>query len=137
MFVAYFGRMNNDVSNFLNGLQHPLHESIFLLRELILSQDSGLEENLKWNAPNYVIDGQDRITLKILPPNPRKIQVVFHCGAKKVKPAESPLIQDEFAMLEWKGNDRAIFTFTGEQDIQLKANTFKELVRRWLTAKNH
>ena len=61
-------KSNDEVTEFLNNLNHPLRAEIEILRENILSANSNLSENIKWNAPNYFYNGEDRITMKIQPP---------------------------------------------------------------------
>ncbi|WP_276371227.1 DUF1801 domain-containing protein [Chryseolinea sp. H1M3-3] len=73
-------KLNGAVTKFLDELQHPLRDQIEQLRKSILSANSGLTENIKWNGPNYGFHGEDRITMRIHPP--RQIQLIFHCGAK-------------------------------------------------------
>lgn len=93
-------RLSSSVTSFLNDLDHPLRNEIETLREIILGTDDHLSENVKWNGPNYSLNGEDIITMKIQPPT--KIQVIFHGGAKvKVLP-ESRWIQDESGL--WCGS---------------------------------
>ena len=45
--------LNSEVTNFLNELNHPFRNEIEQLRNCILSANSKLTENIKWNGPNY------------------------------------------------------------------------------------
>ena len=51
--------LNSAVTKFLDELNHPFREEIELLREIILSAETGLDENIKWNGPNYSIQDKD------------------------------------------------------------------------------
>jgi len=70
------GNLNSEVTKFLDDLRHPFRKEIEQLRLNILSADSGLEENIKWNGPNYCFEKNDRITMRIHPP--KQIQLIFH-----------------------------------------------------------
>lgn len=61
-------KLNAEVTRFLDGLKHPLNKEIVLLSQIILTSNPKLEENLKWNSPNYHLNGADRITMRVQPP---------------------------------------------------------------------
>ena len=124
---------NSVVADFLYQLQHPLRSGIDLLRNIILSADDSLTENIKWNGPNYSLAGEDRITMKIQPVS-RPIQLIFHRGAKKLEQPKDKLITHESKMLTWKENDRAIITFKSLQDIENGKAELAEIVAEWISA---
>jgi len=97
-----------------------------------LSANSELTENIKWNGPNYCFKNEDRITMRIHPP--KQIQIIFHRGAKVKEQPKTKLIKDDFGMLVWKGNDRAIATFKNIQDIEKGKSNFTEIVKHWINA---
>lgn len=123
---------NHEVTQFLEGQNHPLRQEIEMLRECILTANKTLAENIKWNGPNYCFAGEDRITMKIQPP--KLIHLIFHRGAKvKEQPKEKLLIKD-FGLLEWRGNDRAIATFRNMQEIESRKSELMEIVSVWIKA---
>ena len=101
-----------------------------VLRSAILAADARIEENVKWNSPNFTVDGADRVTLRL---NPKGgVQVILHRGAKK---DDSPFVVDDpTGELEWRGHDRAILTVADEPDARRLAAGLTELVTRWLAA---
>ncbi len=118
------------MEDYLTNLNHPLIAEITALRNIILSADRRLEEQIKWNAPSYSLDGQDCITMRLLPPI--KIQVVFHRGAKvQVQPAER-MIEADFSWLKWPANDRMVATFLNGQEIREWESAFRKLVCNWI-----
>jgi hypothetical protein len=124
--------MNNEVTQFLNDLNHPFRNEIEELRLTILSANSNLTENIKWNGPNYCFDDNDRITMRINPP--KQVQLIFHRGAKvKVQPKEK-LIKDEAGLLIWKENDRAVATFKNMTEIQNNKSNLMTIVENWINA---
>jgi hypothetical protein len=121
---------NSVVTQFLDDLAHPFRNEIEALRSIILSADPRLNEHIKWNGPNYSIDGEDRITMKILPPT--KIQLIFHRGAKVREQPKARLIDDASGLLLWKGNDRAIATFTTLKSVETSKNDLTEVIQDWI-----
>lgn len=122
--------MNKDVSSFLDNLNHPLRAEIDAIRELIVNSNFGLIENIKWNAPNYSKNGEDRITMRIHPP--KNVQLIFHRGAKKQVTPDKKIIDDPFKLLIWKENDRAIMTFNNFNQIENKKNEIVETIKKWI-----
>lgn len=125
-------KLNNEVTKFLDALQHPLRKEIETLREHILNINPALIENFKWNGPNYCLNGNDRITMKIQPP--KQIQLVFHRGAKVQELLKNKLINDKSGLLVWKTNDRAVATFKNMDDISSNTSTLTNIVIEWLMA---
>ena len=123
---------NNEVTEFLNIQDHPLRKEIELLRICILSACNKLTENIKWNGPNYSLDNEDRITMKIHPP--KYIQLIFHRGAKKQQQPKEKLIKENSNLLTWKENDRAIATFKNITEIETVAPELQIIVRAWINA---
>ena len=124
--------LNNDVTEFLNGLNHPFRSEIEELRNSILSANSLLKENIKWNGPNYSANNQDRITMRILPP--KQIQLIFHRGAKKLEQPQNRLINNVSKLLVWKENDRAVATFKNMADIKNSESELSKIVNDWISA---
>lgn len=121
---------NIEVTHFLDAASHPRREEIDALRELVLSATPTLEETIKWNAPNYVYKGEDRITFKIFPP--KKLYVVFHAGVKKQATALKSKISDPHALLSWRDAQRATLCFESMEHIRLNARAFSALIAEWI-----
>lgn len=125
-------KLNGEVTEFLNNLNHPFRAEIEVLRENILNANSDLSENIKWNAPNYSYKGEDRITMKIQPP--KQIQIIFHRGAKTLEVPKDRLIDDKSKLLSWKSNDRAVATFRNLEEIHSNESDFINIINEWLKA---
>ena len=124
--------LNNEVTAFLDRLEHSLRDEIEYLRKIIMSTDFNLTEGIKWNGPNYSINGEDRITIRI---NPQKqLQVIFHRGAKVKEQLEEKLLSEKYDILIWKENDRAIASFKSLEEIQNNSIMLKEVVDKWIEA---
>ena len=122
--------INQEVSSFLDELNHPLRKEIDRLRAILLQADVELMENIKWNGPNYCYKGQDRITMKIHPP--KQIQLIFHRGAKKQDQPARPLIEDASGLLVWKENDRAVAAFKNMGEIERAVQALERTVKSWI-----
>ncbi|TNE74392.1 DUF1801 domain-containing protein [bacterium] len=124
--------LNNEVSRFLDELNHPLRHVIEQLRTIILQSNPDLTENIKWNGPNYCYHDEDRLTMRIQPP--KQIQLIFHRGAKKRTQPEHKLIQDNSGLLTWKENDRALLSFKQVDDLKKVESHVSALINDWLSA---
>lgn len=125
--------LNSEVTDFLNEQPHPFRNEIEVLRKYILSANPALTENIKWNGPNYCLQNQDRVTMRIQPPA-KQVQLIFHRGAKKQEKPKEKLISHKSKMLAWKENDRAIVTFESMQDIENGKAELTEIVAEWISA---
>lgn len=124
--------MNQEVTEFLDGLNHPLRTEIEHLRTLILNAEDRLTENVKWNGPNYSIDDADRITMKIHPP--KQIQLIFHRGVKKLEQPKERLLATNSKLLVWKENDRALASFKNQTEIENSASELSDIIKDWIKA---
>ncbi len=123
---------NNGVTKLLGGQNHPLRKEIEKLRQHILRVQPELTENWKWNGPNYCFDNNDCITMRIQPA--KQLQLIFHRGAKVKEPPKEKLIKDDFVILTWKGNDRAIVTFKNMHHIETSKMDLTKTVKEWINA---
>lgn len=126
-------KLNIEVSDFLNDLNHPFIKEIEQLRNCILSANKNISENIKWNGPNYCMDNEDRITMRVQPPT-KQVQLIFHRGAKKKEQPKEKLIANKSKMLVWKENDRAIVTFKSLQDIENGKTELVTIINDWIKA---
>lgn len=125
-------KLNSEVTNYLDALNHPLRKEIELVRFIILNAYSGLSENIKWNGPNYSIGNADRITMKIQPP--RQIQLIFHRGVKVQQKPSYRIINDETGLLVWKENDRVVLNLKDLADIEKNRTVIVSIVKDWIQA---
>ena len=123
--------LNSKVTDLLDELKHPFRNEIELLRNCILKANNGLEENIKWNGPNYCFGNEDRITMRVQPPT-KQVQLIFHRGAKKQEQPKDKLIATKSKILVWKENDRAIVTFKSLQDIESGNADLTKIINEWI-----
>ena len=121
------------IEEFMGALDDDKRSQVEALRKLVISSDPNLEEHIKWNAPSYVLNGEDRITFNLL--NKENIvKLVFHMGAlrKEDKKAE-PVIADLSGLIEWSSDIRGVMSFTTLEDIQDKSDEVSKFVVKWLS----
>lgn len=123
-------RRDTDVTKFLDELNHPFRDEIEQLRLIILGANQHLTENIKWNGPNYSIHSGDRITMRIQPP--KQVQLIFHRGVKVKEQPKDRLINEDFGILTWKENDRAIATFKNGQEIENNQSALTSIIIAWI-----
>jgi len=124
--------LNNEVTEFLDNQNHSFRNEIEQLRNIILNANAELTENIKWNGPNYCFEKNDRITMKIQPP--KVVQLIFHRGAKVLAQPTDKLINDDFGLLVWKENDRAVATFKNRNDIENNKENLLKIINDWINA---
>lgn len=121
------------VIEYMDRLQHPLKKEIEEVRQVILNAGVLLSEQIKWNAPSYSYNNEDRITFQLH--GKKGFRLIFHCGAKvKKDTAMERLIDDPSGLLQWASNDRAIISFTDSDDVNAKKDKLPSLILKWIEA---
>ena len=121
------------VKEFIQTSKHPLKKALEEIREIILGADKRITEHIKWNAPSFCFNGDDRITFN-LSKNDR-ILLIFHRGAKvKDGKSKEPLFEDTTGMLEWLAHDRAVVKIQTIEEVAGKKAVLTKIVKRWLSA---
>lgn len=120
-----------DVATYLNELRHPLKEEIAALRDAILRSSGSITENIKWNAPSFRHDGEDRLTFRLPPKG--GLQLIFHRGAK-VKDTSGFSFADPSGLIVWAAPDRGIVTLSGVAEIRAKTPGLVALILDWMQA---
>ena len=121
------------VDAYMSRLKHPLAKVVEDLRQIILSTDEEIGEEIKWNAPTFFYAG------KMKPTNPKEyrryivvfnlfkqdcIRLVFPSGAK-VKDA-SRLLEGDYA------DGRRLAMFCSSKDVKSKAKALRAVITQWL-----
>jgi hypothetical protein len=112
-------------------LDHPLKAVIEDLRPALLAADPRITEQVKWNAPSFCYDGDDRVTFNIRPGGP--LLLIFHRGAR-VKDAAGFAFADETGLMDWKAPDRAVVTIASLAAWSANGPTIIALIQRWMEA---
>ncbi|MBB2903487.1 hypothetical protein FHR75_004329 [Kineococcus radiotolerans] len=125
------GTTSTDVEHYLDDLQHPLKDGVLRLRAAILACDPDLTEHVKWNAPSFCRDGQDRVTFRLHPRD--ELQLVFHRGAGVRADTAEFTFHDPTGLLTWLAPDRAVIDFPDLRAVDVHQAQVVALVRRWVS----
>ena len=117
------------VDEFMSQLEHPLKPEIEALRAVILGADPRIREEVKWNAPSFLIDDHFA-TLKLHPVD--AVQVIFHTGAKKKARPLQMVVDDPAGLLKRLAPDRCLATFHDMQDVQARGSELARIVEQWI-----
>lgn len=121
------------VEEFLNDLEDAKRLQVDALREVIISANPQLVEHIKWNAPSYVLDGEDRITFNLMNKQ-GTVKLVLHMGATRKENKQGvPIMQDESGLVEWSSDIRGMITFVSIEDVQSNVVALKRVIKDWLS----
>lgn len=121
----------NPVDDFINKLEHPLKDLVIQLRELILKSEPRLTEQVKWNAPSFCYNGDDRITMNLS--KKEQVLLIFHLGAKSRDERKlETIIKDPDKTLEWLSSNRAVMRFRSTADLKIFEPALKKNIAGWL-----
>jgi hypothetical protein len=120
------------VDEFVEKTNHPLKMELVRLRAIIRESDTRLTEQIKWNAPSFCHNGEDRITFNLSKKD--SLLLIFHRGAKpkKVKFTKHILPRDTND-LEWPAFDRAIMRFATMTEVNEKKDKLQSIVKDWIS----
>ena len=102
------------------------------LRALVLEAEPALSEIVKWNSPNYVLDGVDRLTINAAGRGP--VRLILHYGtARPEDKAAAPVFAgDPDGLLTWHSNIRASLALPPRAELDAKREAILGLIRAWL-----
>ena len=90
-----------------------------------------LTETIKWNAPSFSENGNDRLTIMLHKKD--RVGLILHTGVKPKEDKKAPhLYADDTGLLEWNSNIRATIFFFDLSDFLSKRVLFKQAVNRWI-----
>jgi hypothetical protein len=119
------------VENYLAALEPAVRADVDRLRTLVLAADPALTEEIKWNAPSFAHEGQDRVTLGL----DRKggYRIVLHRGAKVVG-ADGFSFIDDTSLASWPACDRGVIALKDRARIESASAEITRLIGRWIAA---
>lgn len=123
------------VAEFIDNLDDGKREQVELLRRLIRDADPNLQERIKWNAPSYVLDGEDRLTFNIINKE-GMVKLILHMGAtRKENKKGSPIMNDVSGRIQWSSDIRGMLSFKSIDDVMTNRDIISKLLREWLSIK--
>jgi hypothetical protein len=117
------------VDEFLTDLDHLRVDDIRRIRTGLLAGDAELGERIKWNAPSFGYDGDDRVTFRLQPGD--RFELVFHRGVHK---RDDPFtFDDPDHLIKWATSDRGT-TVVAVGMTDDEESSLLTLAHRWLQA---
>ncbi|PWU56137.1 DUF1801 domain-containing protein [Micromonospora sp. S4605] len=123
---------SGEVDAFMATLDHPLRAGVEELRSAILASNADISEHVKWNAPSFRYNGDDRVTFRLRPAD--RLQLIFHRGAKVRSDVADFTFHDSTGLVTWLAPDRGVVTFPDLETIQSQQAAVVSLVNRWVRA---
>jgi uncharacterized protein YdhG (YjbR/CyaY superfamily) len=122
----------DDVAGFLDALEPPKREVVALLRGIVIDAHPGLVEHIKWNAPSYVLYGEDRVTFNVRN-KADQVQLVLHMGAtRKEDRKAAPVLADDEGLVAWQSDIRGLMGFADRAVVEDQRAAITRLLARWL-----
>lgn len=123
------------IDEFMNSLDSDKRMQITVLRQVIVSVDPTIREHIKWNAPSYVLDGEDRVTFNVMNKE-GVVKLVLHMGAtRKENKTGSPVLVEENEIIEWNSDIRGTISFKSMEDVTSNKAALSLILKKWLTIK--
>lgn len=113
-------KKNPKVDEFMTKLDNPLKAEMEAVREIILSANPNVSEDIKWSAPSFFY--KDNICTF----NPRAkkfVNLTFHKGA---------LINDNTGLLEGDAKEARVARFDNMDDITNKKEHLISVINEWV-----
>lgn len=123
--------MTSGLDTYLEDLTPDARQMIDALRMIVRSGLPHAVETIKWNAPSFAVDGEDRITLGL--GRKGEARLVLHRGAKKRELIDLTAI-DHASVASWPTPDRGVVTFCDLEAIHAREAELTSLCSRWATA---
>lgn len=116
------------VAEFLAAQTPPVRDAVERLRGMVTAAEPRLVETVKWNSPNYVLDGTDRLTVNV--DRADRVRLILHRGTEvaEQKGAAPSFSGDPHGLLTWHSNIRASLLVTDALD----EDAATDVVRAWL-----
>jgi hypothetical protein len=123
------------VEEFMAALTDDKKSQVSLIRRFILETNPSLTEHIKWNAPSYRLDGEDRLTFSTHNKED-VVKLVFHMGAlRKEHKNTQPILDDPFSLIEWASDIRGLISFPTMDKVINSEKAVKQLTASWLAIK--
>jgi hypothetical protein len=120
-----------NVADFLKSLAHARKVEIEEMRAAILKADPKIGEQVKWNAPSFIWNGDDRVTMRLHPGD--RIELIFHRGAK---PKRDPdfTFSDPTGFIEWVTHDRGVLKIPDQKFLKANKSKIAKVALAWMCA---
>ena len=103
------------------------------LRALVHEAEPRLTEIVKWNSPDYTLDGVDRLTINAVGTRPVRLILHFGTGRAEDKNAAPRFAGDPHGLLTWHSDIRASLVMPTAAELASKRDAIIAVIRAWLS----
>ena len=108
----------------MHDLDNPLKDIWEQIRDIVLSVDPRMEEDIKWGAPTFIYEGN----MATFNPRAKKfVNLTFHTGA---------LISDPEGVLDGDAKEARVFRATSSEELGRKKAGLEMVVKNWIQLKD-
>jgi len=123
--------MTSGIDSYLNDLAPDARQMIDALRTIVRTALPDAVETIKWNAPSFAVDGEDRVTLGL--GRKGEARLVLHRGATRRASIDLTAV-DQTALASWPAPDRGVVTFRDLEAVHARQAELIGLCSRWAIA---
>lgn len=117
--MTYLINQTEAVGEFLQNLDHPFKKEIVMIREIILSVDPDITEEIKWAAPSFAYKGAGLLaTFNMW--EKKKVHLVF---------PNSEITRVRSSILEGNNEKRRMAYFTDMKEIATKKDELQMVIK--------
>ena len=120
--------MTVSIDTYLEGLPPDARKMVDALRKIVRSALPQAIETIKWNAPSFAVDGEDRVTLGL--GRKGESRLVLHRGAKQRALTDLTVV-DHAGIATWPTPDRGVVTFRDLEAVRAREAELISLCSRW------
>ncbi len=124
---------SEQVTEHINKLEQPVADAVELIRQIFLTSDKEISEQIKWNSPSFYYSGE----MKPFDPKEYKRDIAvtnLHRGRIMLVFPTGDKINDPVGLLEGKYTDgRRIINFKDAKDIKAKEEDLKSVIKDWIS----
>lgn len=121
------------VTAYIQNLEPSFGEIVETIRQIILSTDKEIGEEIKWNAPTFYYTGE----MKPFNPKEYKRYIIvtnFHKGRILLVFPSGAKVNDTTGFLEGDYKDgRRLVYFKDLADVKAKEEAFRNVIKTWLS----
>jgi hypothetical protein len=120
------------VDEFLTAQEPERRADVESLRALVHEAEPSLSEIVKWNSPDYTLDGVDRLTINAAGKGP--VRLILHFGTERAedKGAAPTFTGDPDGLLTWHSDIRASLPLPEQATLAGERDAVIAVIRAWL-----
>lgn len=120
------------VDEFLEAQEPRRRADVESLRELVREAEPSLTELVKWNSPDYQLDGVDRLTINAAGRGP--VRLILHFGTEHAEDrgAAPTFTGDPGGLLTWHSDIRASVPLPDAAELAEQRDAIIAVIRAWL-----